>query len=363
MAETFKTTKIYLFDVHTTLMPVLSKNVPEPLRLLVEADEYRKAYRSGWKISTKNLDIAPLNPVTIQKHLFWQWYAVPRSGAAPDYWAIQMPFVCRPRSVTISFETKEGRKASVGASINLFTLGWSSNLEFDFGNQEVTPESLMHMTAALRVGEKVFRIDGQEKNMTDVFRWLGHRITSECYQGFQKVHDEIRVPSYIVMALTNYSGEAQKYEAASESGMHPAVRAQMHSMLLGKKLEAEELIEAEIAAAATGSLGFLITRLRYLDFGITYFDLGTLLFLQDAFDQKKVQTFFCFASNIKNFLMMVNVWLGFRKALLGVPKGQGSADVGLICPDSQLCDLRQRYPTPFARKYHEAHSILKKCPE
>jgi hypothetical protein len=363
MSDYFETTTIFLFDVHTSLQPLLSQNVPQGLRFLVKADLYRQAYQSGQKISTKNLEIGPLHPTTIKRHLFWAGYASTLSGAAPDHWALQMPFVCWPRGAPVSLQSAQGLKAKVGASACLFSLGWSANLELSFGvNEKVSPESLVQLAAAFRSGDKVFRIDGRESSLTDVFRWFAHRITSECFQGFQNANDMIRVPRYMVIALADYSGPAQLYRPASDTGMPPSTRALMHSMLLGRNVDPVEVIRAE--NKEIGSQGFLLTALRYLDFGITYFDQGTLLALQNPLRSTRArEAFLCFTSNIKNFLMMVNVWLAFQSEIQRLQPGQGSTDLGLINPDTQLRDMKQRYRTQFTEAFYGAHSKLKGYPD
>ena len=59
MSDFFEITTIFLFDVHTSLRPVLSKNVHQEFRFLVEPDLYRRAYRSGQKIRSRSLEIGP----------------------------------------------------------------------------------------------------------------------------------------------------------------------------------------------------------------------------------------------------------------------------------------------------------------
>lgn len=358
MPEHFKTVGIYVFDVHTSLLPVSSKKVPPPLGFLVDAEKYRQAYAANQPVVTKSFRIAPLHPITIKKHLFWAGYSGTPTGAPPDYWAIQMPFVCRPTKTNISLETAQGLKAIVTTSIYLFTLGWATTLEFSFVQQKVSTDSLTQLSTAFRSGEKIFRIDGREAGLTDLFKWFSQRITSECFQGFQKNNDWLRVPRYVVMGLANSSSPAEAYQPGSETGMTPETRALMHSMLLGREVKQEEIIELE----KTGSQGFLLARLRNLDFAITYFDEGTLLVIQDTLNAKDEQVFACFESNIKNFLLMVKMWLSFQIELQRLAPGQASTELSLINPDTQLRELKQRYPNRFAKAYYAAHSKLKDYP-
>lgn len=355
MDESFQTIQVDLFDLHTSLKPVDSKAVAAELKFLVDPTLYRQAYAAGQKVSTQTFEIAPLHPITIKKHLFWSGYAATATGADPDPWAIQMPFICRPGKTAVSLETPEGLKATVTASVYLFALGWSTQLEFSFIKQKVSWDALFQLSAAIHSGKKIFRVDGRESGISDVFRWFSSKLTGECFQGFQKSNDMIRLPRYMVMALANHSEPAEAYQPGSETGMPPATRARFHSLLLGEKKEAGDVIRTEQGQ----SLGFLLNRMRNLDFAITYFNEGTLLVLQDALSSKDEQVFFCLTSNIKNFLLMVNVWLAFQYELQRLAPGQVSADLALIKPDFQLRDLKERYRTPFCRAYYAVHNGLK----
>lgn len=354
MASDFETTKVHLFDVHTSLKPLLFKKAAPALAFLSDPDAYRRAYAAPATVRTKSFEISPMKPDTIRRHRFWARYCATLTDQ-PDYFALQMPFICKPAKGAVSLDSGD-LKASVGAAVYLFSIGWATNIEFAI-EAKATPERLAKLTLDLRSNAKVFRIQGKENSLLDVLRWFSHRITSECYLGFQAADDMVRVPRRIIVAVDGYDGPVQAYDLASDSGMPPGTRAQVHSMLLGKSISSDEVIKSENASPP----GFTLTPLRDSDFAITYLDLGTLLFVQDPpHTQAKREALYCLASNIRNFILMANAWLAFAAEISRLLPAQMTPSLAAIQPDLQLRDLKERYRNRLAQAYYRAHQKLQR---
>lgn len=366
MGKQFGTVEIFAFDLHTALRPLVLKTVHDRFQFLVVPDLYRDCYKSSaQKIETKHFIISPLAPGAVRRHHLWSRYTSTEAASDPDYWKLQMPFQCQPRNADLKLASLTGLKSEIKASIWLFPLGWSTHIEFVLSGK-VAAQALVTLSNELHHGKPVL-LSGQERRLADVFRWFSHRLTTDIYRDFQNAYDTLKVPRHLIISLGNYSGPFEAYRPGSATGMPLTTRALMHSILLGRVISDDDLlsVEKDIEAKGGGKNKFLLTALQpenrseSPDFGITYFDHGSLLLVQKEFSSKaKRESFHCFGSNVRYFSMLALAWAAFDEEISRLEQQLQPAHLQEIKPKQQLTAFRQRYKSRFSESFFRAHKRL-----
>src|SRR6185437_4708687 len=89
--------------------------------------------------------------------------------------------------------------------------------------------------------------------------------------------DVAKTPRHMVVSLSQFDGPIQSYrpsEYSDDQRMPDADRALMHSILLGEKITIPDLAKRESGKK------FMLTQFGRANFAISYFDIGTFLFMQ-----------------------------------------------------------------------------------
>lgn len=372
MEKQFGTVEIFAFDLHTALAPLALKTASARFQFLADPALYRTTYKAANQIETKSFTIAPLSADAIRRHHLWSRYTSTQLVRDPDYWSLQMPLLCQPKNVDLKL-SDPNLKGTVQASLWLFPLGWSTHLEIVL-QDPMAEQDLKALTRSLHDGQPI-SLSGQPRKIIDVFRRLSRRLTDDVYQNFQGVNDMLRISRHLVISLGNYSGPVEAYKPGSATGMPPKVRALMHSILLGNEVSDQEVLSLEknLEAPDSGKNKFLLTGLRAKngtkspDFGITYFDQGSLLLVQKGFSSKaRRESFHCFGSNVRYFTMMALAWLAFESELRDLepnPRRPHVPDlrpphIKEIKPREQLKALKKRYKSRFSESFFRSHRAL-----
>ena len=126
----------------------------------------------------------------------------------------------------------------------------------------------------------------------------------------------------------------------------------MHSILRGRDVTVPEVIRLEREKK------FLQVDFIGPDFALTYFDHGTLVFLQRAslkgteLSQRKRRAVTCHAANIRNYSLMT---LALHRFYADTAKYSGKKDKIDLLRDSiakSLAELPYQYTNPFCKAFH-----------
>jgi hypothetical protein len=243
----------------------------------------------------------------------------------------------------------------------LFPFGWSNTIEMSLqGN--MSPAIVQQFVASLRKPKAgPFQLQGKSLGLSAVFAEYSNRLKKACFVEEMTAADLRRLDRYIIVSLSKFTGSVAPYKPRNGIGpvMPAADKATLHSLLLG-----ETVPMAQIAAAGgadPGSSNFLLTRYQDSGFAISYFERGTLLFLQDtASVAKKPEVLRCFSSNILLCLMMMRSLLGFYS----YPDTQSADPKSLLgqtrdTAKQQLLAIPSKYTNPLCQTWFQYYGPWK----
>ena len=365
MGYDFQTVDFFFFDYHAVYEPLLSGGGLQPdFLFLTEPDAYQTQYQSNQNIQTAHFDIQPLRWRMLTHHHFWKYYqTINHLGSAPDFWGLQMPFICRPKHFKLSLLTGTDRfAATVRSFVFLSAMGWSTNLEIRLTGH-MSPLELQNFMRQLTDEKAVpFAVDGQRRTLPKVFEFFAEKLKKDVY--LPHLIDRRRITRYSIVNLAKFEGEIAHYRSSDSTAkqMPAADRAALHAILHGTSVSVPELIKRE------NNKKFLLTYFIDPDFAVTYFDYGTLIFMQ----RKALKTNYeasksrrgamrCHSSNLRNYLAMTLLLSRFysdTKSYENTEKGQQRikslrADIKTV-----LRSIPHWYTNPFCQSFHYAYGPL-----
>jgi hypothetical protein len=312
MAYQFSRVDLRIFDFHLSLDPLLAAtSVKPPMGFLGNPALYAKQFSSPPIVCGK-FRIRPLRNKSRTYHHFWKYYT--GASGALDPWLLLLPFVCEPTPDKLSVvPPSAGIRAFVRPTTYLFPFGWSNTIEMSLQGK-LSPPVVRDFVGMLRKSQNgPFRMQGQDVGLAKVFREYSDQLKKACFVSEAAATDFVRLPKHVIVSVTRFDGPVVAYKSwGGDTGpaMPAADKGALHSMLLG-----EDVPMPQVAAGAgvNKSDNFLLTRYHGAGFAISYFDKGTLLFLQDtAKEAGKAETLRCFSSNILLCMMMVRSLLYFH---------------------------------------------------
>lgn len=309
MNAKFSQVDIHIFDVHTTVRPLLTEGCVRPeFKFLVQPDVYKEAYSMGKSVLTPSFNVHPLSQKLRRHNQFWKNYLLGQGG---DYWKLQLPFMCSIERPPVAF--KNGPAGFVGkvvARAYLSALGWSSNVDIYLSGDIKLPQ-LRDFVGALRgvqpvpPGGPCLTLDGQPAAVGAIFSHLRDLLLAEVYAPDsppQAIRHEER---QFVISLAEFEGQIISFRQTPRGeGMTDADRALIYSVLRGRSFEVADF-RKEIAL---GAQPYTITTFAdRQDFMMTLFDYGTLMFLQQGARKESGSRgpLRCYASNVRSFAQVV----------------------------------------------------------
>jgi hypothetical protein len=188
-------------------------------------------------------------------------------------------------------------------SIYLSALGWSTSLHLRiFG--ALSPNDLIGVVGHLR-NDPAFTVAGVAKRtLSDSFIALSDVVKRNLYVAANPLYDRVTTPRHSVISIAKYDGAPAAFDAAV---MQASDRAEIHSILHGRSLTLAQLTENELGNC------FLQTQYAAYDFALTYFELGSLLWMQSPRQKGKRNSLWCLPSNLAALSMYLLGLNGFWK--------------------------------------------------
>jgi hypothetical protein len=305
MKYMFKIVDIIVFDVHTAVRPLLDPALVQPqFQFLVDPAKYVKQHQQQAPFVLGDFSVESLATKRQALNYFWQRCASISHGAAPDLWKLQIPFICETGKVTVEFSAGlANTKVLVFPSIYLSALGWSTSLHLRiFG--ALSPIDLIGVVGRLR-NDPAFTVAGVAKRtLSDTFIALSNVVKRNLYLGTNPLYDRVTTPRHSVISVARYDGAPAAFDP---SVMQASDRAEIHSILHGRSITLAQLTENEL------SNSFLQTQYAAYDFALTYFELGSLLWMQSPRQKGKRNSLWCLPSNLAALSMYLLGLNGFWK--------------------------------------------------
>jgi hypothetical protein len=308
MPYQFQRVEIRAFDFHLMLAPLAGGTQPKAaLNYLVDPNLYNQQYNAGTQTKTANLSFSPLNWRTLNFHHFWKYYQTiqPAGGGKYDFWKLQMPLIGKVNNPINLISGSPNVNGTAEASIFLSAIGWSTNLNISIAGQLTTPQLSEFVGKLSNKPAALFEIAGKQLTLPGLFEYLGSTVLSEVYE--PKSIDAIKIKRQLIVCPFEATGPVAHYPAGQVGAkrISTADRASLHSIIQG----------IPVSFADVGNLEnekkFLLTQFHDgPDFALTYFDKGTLLFMQDtaigggAYRHTLQSKLDCLLTNIRNYLVI-----------------------------------------------------------
>jgi hypothetical protein len=358
MAYEFYEIDMFAFDVHFTLKPLSVVDlVQEDFRFLVDAGSYAKQYLANAPIETKRFTIKPLNPRERKRDKFWKYYGASSQAAASDAWGLQLPFVCRSKTVVTLGSQPKSFMVSLKPVIYLLPLGWSTNMEFSIEGSTDLDELVSFVGAIRSASKRPFIVNQKEYSLSKLFEMLAVQLKKDIFVNPDSAEDVTKTPRHLVISLAQFSGPpVRRYrpEYASDARMPDADRALMHSILLGEKIMIPDLAEKESGKT------FTLTQFGGANFAISYFDIGTLLFMQEEArpEQNRRESIRCMASNIRKFSMSSFALVAFHEELADIINPDPTIAALQQIMKRRLSELPKRYNNALCKTWYQNYGRL-----
>jgi hypothetical protein len=360
MAYSFGRVDLRLFDFHLSLSPLLaSASLNKPMAFLGSPDSYRDQFTKP-PFPGGDFRVRPLSKKSRLHHHFWKYYS--SSFDKLDPWQRLLPFVCEPTKDKLSLApVGAGVRAFARPATYLFPFGWSNTIDISLQGS-MTPAVVQQFIATLRRSKAgPFQLGGKSLGLSAVFAEYSNRLKRTCFVDATAAADLRRVDRYLIVSISKFAGSVAPYYPRNGSGtvMPVADKALLHSLLLG-----EDVPMAQIAAADnpdSSSCNFLVTRYQDAGFALSYFDRGTLLFLQDiALNADNPQVLRCVSSNILLCLMMMRSLLAF----FNYPDAQSADPKSLLgqtrdAAKQQLLAIPSKYTNPLCQTWFQYYGPWK----
>jgi len=306
MSYVFKIVDIIAFDVHTSVQPLLNPALVQPqFQFVLDPPAYVKQHEGTEPFALGNLMLEPFSTKRKAVNHFWQRCASISHGATPDLWKLQIPFVCKAPAVAVEFSPGLAQaKAAVFPSIYLSALGWSTSLHVRvFGS--MSPSDLIGLVGRLRNNRSFVVAGAPNKTLSEAFIALSGVVKRSLYVAADPLYDRVTTPRHTVISIAKFEGAPAAFAAAQ---MPDADRAEIHSILHGRTINLAQLAQNEAGPS------FLQTQYSSYDFALTYFELGTLLWMQSPRQKGKRTSLWCLPANLGACSMFLLAMNGFWKS-------------------------------------------------
>lgn len=304
----FQQVVICAFDFHLMLAPLTGGIQPNaPFDYLVDPNLYNQQYSAGTKTQTAHLSFAPLNWRSLTYHHFWKHYQTLQTDATTgkyDFWKLQMPLSGKLKDQVKLVTGVPTITGTVRPTIFLSGIGWSTNVTISLTGQMTQAELSNFVGSLSNKGAAVFEINGKRMTLPELFEVIGNFVLTEVYQ--PKSIDTLRLKRHLIVCPFAATGPVGHYPAdPMQKRISTADRASLHSILLGAPVSFNEILNLE------RDKKFLVTQFyQGPDFALTYFDKGTLIFMQQTaigggpYRGALQSQLDCLLNNIRNYLLI-----------------------------------------------------------
>jgi hypothetical protein len=314
MAYKFQEVNIYVFDVHSVPKALTNPAcVQNAFSFLVDENQYRNHYDSGQIIQTNHLSMRPLTRRNLAHNHFWKRYKdIWFVNGKPDYWNLQLPFVCEPINTKVKLAIGgSGFQANVRPVIFLSGMGWSSNLRVHLSGNIDTAQ-LIDFLSRLNTAKDAFLENSKPRGLVDIFRLFANYVRNEIYsQGCAPI-DRETISRYLVISIAKFQGPLNYYKSqySHQPQMTDSDRTMMLSILRGNPKSMQDW--AKETNEKMFSIAYSTDR---PDFGLIDFNRAALIFMQEAASQNAQGKLRCHGSNVRLCYMTVFSLLGIYKGL------------------------------------------------
>lgn len=302
----YRRVDIRIFDFHLSLVPILEADSVKPaVAFLTDPAKYNQQYGAK-PLTAGAFRIRPLKKQDRTYHRFWQYYA--RSFSKFDPWSLVVPFLCEPVKFRLDISSPEKQiRAFTKPAVYLFPFGWSTTIEVSLHGKDMDAGTLRDFMGSLRTrSDGPFLIDGKPASLSAVFKTYGDAIKDACLTEGSAALDLRRVDRHFVVSLSQFDGEIRYYKPRHQGDppMQAADKAALHEILLGEVVSPAEVVALD--ANADGKGRCLYTRFANAGFALTYFDVGTLLFVQNkAANRAQSDAMGCLTTNVMASMMLI----------------------------------------------------------
>ncbi len=369
MKYNFHVVDVYLFDVHTAVKPLIAPDcMQKELRFLIDPKTYNEQYLSRASLDTSVFKISPLTYNSRQYNHFWKNYMSVWPIQRPDYWRLQVPFTFQPNARDLSMTLKDSNyQAKLRLTVYVSTLGWSTNLTLQLkGDMQL--EQIRSLIARLRAKDDsghVFQVGSERLNLSGVYKYFSTKVRETLYErpGLLPL-DTTNIHSHLIVSLSNFTGSVYYYKSkwgnqdykakgANEGElMTNADQALLHSILQGREIDVKEF------AYITRAGKFSVTHYMGPDLALSYFNLGTLVFMQHAAGRSRKTSMSCLGSNIRSCSMMTLMLLYFYSQAKKFPESKTTLRELLMNIENNLRRMPDSYTNQFCKKLYRNHSDL-----
>lgn len=354
MAYQFDRVDLHVFDFHLSLTPILAAASLTPsMAFLSSPDLYGKQFEKP-PFASGGFRIRPLPKKSRLYHHFWRYYSA--SFDKIDPWRRALPFMCESTGSKLMVRAPgPGLRAFARPATCLFPFGWSNTITISLQGK-MSSNIVQQFVADLRKSRTgPFQLNGKDLGLSGVFGEYSNQLKKACFVDGVTATDFRRLDRFLIVSIAQFTGNLVPYKAWNDGdpAMSAADKATFHSILLGETVPKEKVV--------SGSPDFLLTRYHGAGFAISYFDRGTLLFLQEAASvPKKTGPVRCFSNNILLCLMMMRSLLGFH----AWPDTQSADDATLLgqtreMAKQQLLALPARYTNPLCQTWFQYYGPWK----
>ena len=367
MLPALRRVEIFLFDLHSALRPFLNASLLQPaFGFLLD----RKAYEATLQgqVAAPPAAHFTVSPIVrqLKRNHFWKHFRqILPAGSTGDgiLWSLQTPLRCVPRGMKLEMQTNlAGVTARVRPVVLLWPAGWSSNLEITIQGDH-TAQQLQDLVREILTGSP-FLLDATSRKLSEVFARLSRDLKEDLYPKGAVIGDVIKVPRYIVVAITASADALPRYSDRFHPGtsgtlMTDADRVLIHGALLGRPVKHEEVLLAKKGE------DFLETRFLGEDFAVTYFQHGSLLSLSHASTSqtKSPASLHCLTSNVRSCFLIAHALINLYDDAKAYEKSNPLLAELRAAAAASLRDLPTYYRNPLCRGFFLNHGRLKKFQE
>ena len=320
---------------------------------LVDPNLYNQQYGANTQTNTANLSVAPLHWRTLNFHHFWKHYQTIQSagGTKYDFWKLQMPFVGKIKDPIQLVSGSPNINGTVEAGIFLSAIGWSTSVNISIEGQLTTAQLSEFVGKLSNKPVALFVVAGKQLTLPELFEYAGKIVLNEVYE--PKSIDTIKIKRQLIVCPFEATGSVAHYPAgqAGAKRISTADRASLHSIIQGAPVSFGDVGNLEMKT--------LVTQFHDgPDFALTYFDKGTLLFMQDtaiaggAYRRALQSKLDCLLTNIRNYLVITFDLCGFCQATANNPNLDAKTKALRTDLVFSLQSIPQKYSNHFCQAFH-----------
>jgi hypothetical protein len=351
MNQIFEIVDIIAFDVHTCIPPLQNPALVVPeFQFLLDPAAYAKQHGNAKEFSVRGLTLDGLASKRYQSNFFWRQCASIYHDGTQDPWKLQIPFHCTMPISSIQFDAGlPNTRTILIPSLYLSSMGWSSSLHVRIFGSLGAAETYKLMVRLRK--DKAFTVEKSPMALSEVFSRFSETFKNNLYVPPPPRFDRPTTQRYIVLSFAKF--RVSPVGSAPPGPMSDADRAEIHSMLLGRQIDIPEL------AINEQKQKYLQIDYSELDFMLTYFGIGTLIWMEDRSRPRGRSALWCLASNIGACSMYALTLADFLRSTEQTSKAAQKVAGLRDGIQYTVGQLGAAYSNRFCRGFLRSHTDLK----